>query len=141
MSRRQQRHEKGVMMIEVLIGILIFSIGILAMLGMQTLAMRASIDSKYRAEAGFLANEIVGVMWGDPANLASYVAPGTCAATSRCSVWLTRVQNTLPGGIAPTITLSGATSRQVQVVVQWQGPGQATPSNHTMVAQIFRASD
>jgi len=138
MSRHLQRREKGVMMIEVLIGILIFSIGILAMLGMQTLAMRASIDSKYRAEAGFLANEIVGVMWGDPANLASYVAPGTCSATSRCNVWLTRVQNTLPGGIAPTITV---TNRQVQVVVQWQGPGQGTPSNHTMVAQIYRSTD
>ena len=134
---RQQRREQGVMMIEVLIGILIFSIGILAMLGMQTLAMRASIDSKYRAEAGFLANEIVGVMWGDPANLASYDT-GSCGATSRCAIWLTRVQDTLPGGIAPTITV---TNRQVQVVVQWQGPGQTTPSNHTMVAQIYRATD
>jgi type IV pilus assembly protein PilV len=137
MRPRQQRREQGVMMIEVLIGILIFSIGILAMLGMQTLAMRASIDSKYRAEAGFLANEIVGVMWGDPANLTSYDT-ASCGATNRCAIWLARVQNTLPGGIAPTITV---TNRQVQVVVQWQGPGQGTPSNHTMVAQIYRSTD
>ena len=141
MSRRRQQHEKGMMMIEVLVGILVFSIGILAMLGMQTMAMRASIDSKYRAEAGFLANEILGVMWGDPANLTSYANPGTCAATNRCNTWLTRVADTLPGGIAPTITVAGATNRQVEVIVQWQGPGQASPSNHTTVAQIYRATD
>lgn len=140
MTYRRHRREQGVMMIEVLIGILIFSIGILAMLGMQTLAMRASIDAKYRAEAGFLANEIVGVMWGDPANLGSY-ATASCAATNRCNAWLARVQNTLPGGIAPAINITGATGRQVEVIVQWQGPGQATPSNHTVLAQIYRATD
>jgi type IV pilus assembly protein PilV len=137
MTYRRHRRQQGLMMIEVLIGILIFSIGILAMLGMQTMAMRATIDAKYRAEAGFLANEILGVMWGDPANLSSY-ATASCAATNRCNAWLTRVQNTLPGGIAPTITVTG---RQVQVIVQWQGPGQATPSNHTMLAQIYRSTD
>ena len=137
MTNHRHRREQGVMMIEALIGILIFSIGILAMLGMQTLAMRTSIDAKYRAEAGFLANEILGVMWGDPANLASY-ATAACAGTNRCNTCLLRVQNTLPGGIAPTITV---VNRQVTVVVQWQGPGQATPSNHTMVAQIYRATD
>jgi type IV pilus assembly protein PilV len=47
MNRRGE--QQGVMMIEVLIGILIFSIGILAMLGMQTMAMRATVDAKYRA--------------------------------------------------------------------------------------------
>jgi type IV pilus assembly protein PilV len=137
MTYRQQKREQGVMMIEVLIGILIFSIGILAMLGMQTLAMRATIDAKYRAEAGFLANEIVGVMWGDPANLANY-ATASCAANTRCNAWLTRVSTALPGGIPPTITVA---TRQVTIVVQWQGPGQATPSNHTVIAQIFRATD
>lgn len=125
------------MMIEVLLGILIFSIGILAMLGMQTLAMRATIDAKYRAEAGFLANEILGVMWGDPANLASY-ADGSCAATARCAVWRARVLNTLPGAIAPSIVVN---NRSVQVIVQWQGPGQTSPSNHTMDAQVYRATD
>jgi type IV pilus assembly protein PilV len=137
MTFRQQKREQGVMMIEVLIGILIFSIGILAMLGMQTLAMRATIDAKYRAEAGFLANEILGVMWGDPANLTSY-ATASCAATTRCAAWLARVQATLPGGIAPTVTVN---NRAVTVVVSWQGAGQSTPSNHTMDAQIYRSTD
>ena len=135
---RQRQAQNGVMMIEVLLGILIFSIGILAMLGLQATAMRATIDSKYRAEAGFLANEILGVMWGDAANIASYATPAACAALTRCNAWLTKVANTLPGGVAPQITVNG---RQVLIVVNWQGPGATSASNHSLVAQVMRASD
>jgi len=48
--------QQGVMLLEALVGILIFSIGILAMLGMQAVGMRNTIDSKYRSEAAYLAN-------------------------------------------------------------------------------------
>ena len=133
-------HQKGVMLIEALLGILIFSIGILAMLGMQAVAMRATIDAKYRSEAGFLANEIIGVMWSDPANLGGY-ATASCAATLRCNAWLTRVQALLPQSVAnaPTIVISG---QQVTVTVRWQPPGADTPvSRHEAVAQIYRSND
>jgi type IV pilus assembly protein PilV len=134
------RSQQGVMLLEALVGILIFSIGILALLGMQAVAMRATIDAKYRSEAGFLANEIVGVMWGDPVNLGDY-ATANCAATQRCAAWRTRVQSMLPnatGANAPTIDVA---SRQVTVTVRWQGPAETTPSNHVVIAQINRATD
>ncbi|HEX2198175.1 MAG TPA: hypothetical protein VHG88_06085 [Burkholderiales bacterium] len=127
------------MLIEALIGILIFSIGILALLGMQAVAMRTTIDAKYRSEASFLANEIVGVMWTDPANLSDY-ATANCASTPRCSDWLARVQTLLPnatGGNAPIIAVN---NRQVQVTVRWQPPGDSA-SNHVVLAQIYRATD
>lgn len=127
------------MLIEALIGILIFSIGILALMGMQAVSMRATIDSKYRSEASFLANEIVGIMWSDPANLASY-ASSDCASTTACNTWLTKVATRLPnasGANAPTIAVA---SRQVTVTVRWQREGD-TVSQHNIVAQIYRASD
>jgi type IV pilus assembly protein PilV len=131
--------QQGVMLLEALIGILIFSIGILALLGMQAVAMSTTIDAKYRSEAGYLANEIVGVMWGDPANLGDYQT-ATCAATPRCADWLARVQGLLPnatGANAPTIEVN---NRQVTVTVRWQPPGD-TASNHVVLAQIYRATD
>jgi len=137
--RKSLQRQGGVMLLEALIGILIFSIGILALLGMQAVAMRTSIDAKYRSEASFLANEIVGVMWADPANLSDY-ATANCAGTPRCSDWLARVQTLLPnasGGNAPTIAV---TNRQVEVTVRWQPPGDSA-SNHVVVAQIYRATD
>ena len=134
------KDQQGVMLLEVLIGMLIFSIGILAMLGMQATGMRATIDAKYRSEAAFLANELVGVMWGDAGNLGNY-ATATCASTTACDAWLTRVEQTRPSAVganAPTIAING---RQVTVTVRWQRPGESTVSQHEVVAQIFRATD
>jgi len=130
--------QQGVMLIEALIGILIFSIGILAMIGMQATAMRATIDAKYRSEASFLANEIIGNMWVNRANLASYATPATCPAAPSCT-WITRVQallpqdSAVPANTAPLIDVAG---QQVTVTVRWKRPGETTVSNHTAVAQI-----
>lgn len=136
--------EQGVMLIEALIGILIFSIGILALIGMQATAMRATMDAKFRSEASFLANEIIGQMWIDRGangtNLPLYaiapsIMPADCSTPRSCA-WFTRVSQLLPnanGANAPTITVAG---REVTVIVRWQRPGEDTVSNHTTVAQI-----
>ena len=128
------------MLLEALIGILLFSIGILALLGMQGIAMRATIDAKYRSEASFLANEIVGTMWGDADNLANY-ADAQCAANTRCNSWKTRVTAMLPATAttpAPSIAIA---TRQATITVYWQRPGDSTYSRHQVVAQIFRSTD
>ncbi|MGH8741510.1 MAG: type IV pilus modification protein PilV, partial [Burkholderiales bacterium] len=97
---RTRRGQQGVMLLEALIGILIFSIGILALIGMQATAMRTTIDAKYRSEASFLANEVLGIMWvADKTNLANFATspgtPATCPASPVCP-WITRVEQLLP---------------------------------------------
>ena len=132
---KSSANQSGVMLLEVLVGILIFSIGILALLGMQATAMRATIDAKYRSEAAFFANEIIGTMWVDRTNLALYQTPGSCPGGRHCA-WMTRVQTLLPnatGGNAPTIVING---QQATVTVRWQRPGEAAVSQHVAVAQI-----
>ena len=47
--------QSGVMLLEALIAILIFSLGVLGIVGMQASAVKASRDAKYRADAGLLA--------------------------------------------------------------------------------------
>ena len=76
---------------------------------------------------------------GDPANLDDY-ADANCAATPRCNTWATRVQTLLPGatgGNAPSIAVN---NRVVQVTIRWQQQGEPV-SNHTVLAQIYRATD
>jgi type IV pilus assembly protein PilV len=51
------------MLLEALIAILIFSVGILGIVGMQASTIKASRDAKFRADAGLLANELIGQMW------------------------------------------------------------------------------
>lgn len=128
------------MLLEALIGILIFSIGILALIGMQATAMRTTIDAKYRSEASFLVNEVIGRMWvGDKANLANFAtspgSPAACPASPVCP-WITRVELLLPnatGANAPEVAVAG---NEVTVTVRWQPPGDTQASSHLAVTQI-----
>lgn len=55
--------QSGVMLLEALIAILIFSLGILGVVAMQASAVAASRDAQYRSVASQLADELIGQMW------------------------------------------------------------------------------
>jgi type IV pilus assembly protein PilV len=55
--------QSGVALLEALIGILIFSLGILAMVAMQAAAVNAVADAQYRIEAANAANQLLSHMW------------------------------------------------------------------------------
>lgn len=119
----QRSAQKGVVLLEALIAILIFSMGILAIAGLQAAMIKNTSDAKYRSDAAFIAQQRIGLMWADPANLAFYteVAPGT------------DISNLLPSG-KRIVTLAAA-GGEVKVVVEWQLPGQ-DKHNFTTIARI-----
>lgn len=76
------RRQSGVMLIEAMLAILIFSIGVLGIIGLQATANKASVQAKYRSEASLLANEIIGRMWASDRRLATiagnFADPNSC---------------------------------------------------------------
>lgn len=110
-------------MIEALIAILLFSLGILALAGLQGTMTRNVTQSKLRGEASYLANQLIGQMWVDQANLAKYeITSSACADTAydKCTSWLDAVNGTLPGGNAEVEVNAGV----VGITVSWQMQGE-----------------
>jgi type IV pilus assembly protein PilV len=144
MNTRLQKKQKGSMLLEALIAILIFSMGILALMGMQATAINTVSESKYRSNAGFLANRIIGQIWTDRANLASYAcSPCTTTGTGNVDTraWATEIQSgalQLPGvtdaANQPTITLGA--NNQVQIQIFWQAPNMPAQRNHMVISYI-----
>lgn len=148
-----RRRERGVMLIEALIAILIFSIGILAVVGMQGVAIKNVTESKYRSEAAFLANELISNMWTDAGNVtpANYNYPGSSYA--KLVNWVAKVDTTLPGtaAVRPRVTITPAppvvppavapVGATVQIELYWQLPEEASaglpPRKHTVIASVF----
>lgn len=132
-----RRLQGGATLLEAMIGILIFSLGILALVGMQALAIKQVNDAKYRADASFFANQIIGEMWVNRANLLNYNYAGGGGPPAVLANWVTAVQNGLPGiGGAvnqPTVAVAGTT---VTVTVFWQPPAATAPHNHITIAYI-----
>jgi len=134
---KPRRLQGGATLLEAMVGILIFSLGILALVGMQALAIKQVNDAKYRADASFYANQIIGEMWVNRANLASYAYAGGGGPPAALANWVTSVQNELPGITGavnqPTVTVAGTT---VTVTVFWQPPATTAPHSHVTIAYI-----
>ena len=60
-----QRSQRGVLLIEVMISIVIFAIGILSMISMQAVSVAAQNDSQYRAEAEHLIDQLTSQNRGE----------------------------------------------------------------------------
>lgn len=149
--------QKGVMLIEALIAILIFSIGILAVVGMQSVAIKNVTESRSRSEAAFLASELLAQMWIDQnisaagantsnVTVANYDYQGTGSVPARLAGWIARVNGKLPGstqaGVKPkvTITNAGTSGATVSIQLFWQQPEEASlgvpPHTYVVVASI-----
>ncbi|HWT28902.1 MAG TPA: pilus assembly protein PilV [Methylophilaceae bacterium] len=131
--------QSGSVMIEALVAILIFSMGILAIVGLQGVAIKTVADSQYRLEASFFANRVVSDIWTNVANINDYVLPG--GGATGLDTWLAEVQSRLPGATganAPTITIAANPSGgfTATIAIMWQAPGESAPHNFTTVAYI-----
>ncbi|BEP38035.1 hypothetical protein GmRootV59_50060 [Variovorax sp. V59] len=130
----QTSHSRGIALIEVLVALLIFMLGVLGLVGLQASMTRAQTDSKVRADAAYLASELNGRMWSDLTNLASYNGTG-CASQARCSEWQSKVSSSLPGGTG-AVTVN-ASSGDVAVTISWTMPNGETHQyvTHTTVSK------
>jgi type IV pilus assembly protein PilV len=131
----RQRGQQGVMLIEALIAILLFSTGILAMIAMQGLAISYASDAKYRSDAAFLANELVGQIWVDRGQLDEYKYPG--GAAPALGTWKTKVDLALPGTAAnPPVIVVDKTTGQVDITIKWQQPNADSARSYRSVSFI-----
>lgn len=131
-SRATARSQGGVMLLEALVAILIFSLGIIALLGLQANSIIQVSQAKYRTDASYLANQIIARMWVDQANIASYVAKGYAGRQD----WDTLVASTLPAGDGAI----AVTGNQVTVTVRWRQPEDTTVRRFQTVATINSSS-
>ena len=118
--------QQGSVLIEVLVAILIFSFGVLGLVGLQGTMLRSQTDAKFRTDASFLASELIGLMEGDQANLAKYsIASGGSCGLTKCQDWLNKVKSGLPGGDATVTYTPDAVKKNggmYDIVVSWTMP-------------------
>lgn len=164
MTPTSKRSQGGMMLLEALIGILIFSIGILALVAMQARSVNVLADAQYRIEAVNLANRVLAQMWvnADRSNPAAMQAsllnfahqtngsPADCdfsggvAANPAVAAWATMVSTgksgypLLPGGGAnmQQILVDTGNSNRVVITLCWLAPNDTAPHRHTLVGYV-----
>lgn len=102
--------QQGSVLIESLVAVVIFSMGVLSLVGLQSAMLKNSNDNRYRAEAQLIAQT----------HLANMMAFGGDTATYVSQVDRNRIKTQLPNG---TLTFSAITNSMITVTVGWQLPG------------------
>jgi len=155
------KSQQGVFLLEALIGIIIFSIGILTLIALQTTAIAVQADAQYRIEAANIADRMLGEIALNvnrtsnatlQASLANFAHRPTTSATCNytgadsadplVTAWTTAINTTaatrLPGSSASRqqILVNTGTFNQVTITICWQSPADAIPRRHTLVSYI-----
>ena len=144
------KQQQGATIIEVMIAILIFSMGIMALMGLQATAVSNNSAAKYRADASFYAEQIIGQMWanGGTSTLASYACNPCNAGNGNADTqaWFTQMQNNaatrsgLPSAQA-SIVIGGALGQTATITIQWleqTAPPGATPHSYVAITDVTK---
>jgi type IV pilus assembly protein PilV len=120
---RGRTAQRGMTLIEILVAIVVLSIGLLGLAGLQLKGLQVGQGSTYRWQAAMLAEDIADRIRADRANAAAYqmtlgVPAGSPTLGTLASItdWLARVA-ALPGGTA-TISEPAGTN-QVTITIGW----------------------
>jgi type IV pilus assembly protein PilV len=115
--------QSGSFILEALVSVLIFAVGLIALMGMAGQAVNQVGQSKFRNDASNLAGELAGQMWVGASTLTDFTIAAdepytSCPVTglaAPASAWLTRTKSLLPKGCA-TVTVAGTL---VDIDVSW----------------------
>lgn len=145
MISRTRQPQGGFALIEALVSIAIFSFALIGLVSLQSVAVASSIDAKYRSDASYLANQIIGKVWSDRGAIASYSYGGTgaaCAVSGAASTnpavlgWLSDVAATLPGASSSVQSLAVGAGNTLTVTICWKRAQETSYHQHVTVAQI-----
>ncbi|MBV1774631.1 hypothetical protein KSF73_02760 [Burkholderiaceae bacterium DAT-1] len=140
MTLRSKSKQSGAVLLEALISVVLFLVGLIALISVQSRAASISAQGKYRAEAAYLANQALGIMRaqlpGNPGTpLGNYVCSPCTSANNTAgmlSTWGPTVASTLPSGVA-SIAVAGSL---VTITITWQAPNDSQ-HNFTISSNVY----
>jgi len=118
----------GMTLIEILVAIVVLSIGLLGLAGLQVKGLQVNQGSTYRWQAAMLAEDMADRIRADAAGAAagSYAlafgvmpaSTGNAATDAAINEWLARVA-ALPSGQAQIAATAGGAANEMDIQVQW----------------------
>lgn len=154
MNMRLNQRQAGFSLVEVLITLVIMSVGMLGIAGLYVQSMQAGRTSMFRHHAVTLAGDVADRIRANPtADVAYAAAVGVdndcvlggvdCSPTQMAAndilLWKEQAADTLPGGDVLIVHTAeaGLVPATYQITVSWTEPGQVPAPNYTITIPVL----
>jgi len=120
-STQARSAQTGMTLIEVLVAILIFSFGLIGLIGLQARALQFSTSAEDTSRAALLANEIA-------ASITTTTISGTAVSVSAsaAAAWQTRAADPQSGGLPNGAVAIAASGNSASITITWTPPSAAS---------------
>jgi type IV pilus assembly protein PilV len=130
--------QRGFALLDALVSIAIFGIGITGLAGLQATLLAQNTQSSYRVQAAAFANSLVGVALADVSNLSCYagtIGCGSSAASGVLATWRQEVLSTLPGAVDTPPQLELGNDGMFTIRLFWKLPREDVTHNYVLTTQ------
>lgn len=124
-SFKPLRSQAGTVMLESLLALVIFSVGILGLISLQAAQIRAQSENKYRIDASLAASRLLTQMWANPSELDSFAGSYTASSSN----WLGAE---LPNASA-VVSVADETAT---ITISWSAGSHGSPRQYQVVAPV-----
>ncbi len=133
--------QRGVVLLEALLAILILAIGLLGTIGLQARAYSALSDAGLRGEATIATERLAGTMSNDPLNLADYALAPNGVPSERLASWYDATLAVMPGAtIVIVVTALPALSRsEVRATINWSRKAGGPAYVHSVIFYVAQS--
>jgi type IV pilus assembly protein PilV len=143
-SRPLLLHARGFTLTEILVTLVIISVGLLGVAGLHSMSLRNNFDALIRSHASALADEIADRMRtnrtralaGDYNIALGVPRTGPTLADADINDWRLRLRAQLPGDADGAVSLAAPPSRLVTITIQWGERDQPNPVTFVTQTEI-----
>lgn len=121
------KRQRGVSLLEVLISVVVLTVGLLGLAGLQAVSLKNNTSAYQRGLASMMAYDVIDRIRADLPNCANYAVGMASDGAGDVKNWKDGVKAALPGGSA-SIVLAGGT---ITVAIQWDDNRDGAPIQFT----------
>lgn len=122
-----RRRSRGISLIEVLVVLVLFSFGLIGMVGLQARAVQTSVGAEDSARAALLAGDLAARMWG----ARTVSLPGAAI-----DEWNDRVGDPTQGGLPNGVGTVNVASGVATIRVVWRAPSATASAAYQTQVQL-----
>lgn len=147
---KRRSGQSGFTLVEVLISVVVLSIGLLGLAGLQTMAIKFDHEAYLRTQVAYLADDMAARMRANRSQAAAYIGnitttpPAACETAAGCTPaqmadydtakWQALITELLPQG---TGMVSQTAAPLYQVTIGWYERSEQTANTKTYTLEVY----